>query len=78
MSAIDEIQAAPHRFMRGHARSGSVDPSKVVTDLHQIAPLFWAWYRAQDPNHTVLKVYFFRVTWQTLRPVFELLFGPEQ
>jgi hypothetical protein len=76
MSAIDEIKANPHRYARAAVRG--VEPSKIIPDLHQVAPLFWAWYHSQNPDRTIFKVYFFSVTIKMLKPVFVLLFGPEQ
>lgn len=73
MSAIDEIQAAPHRYARGMPARGGTIP-----DLHQVAPLFWAWYHSQNQSRVILKVWMLPVTIKTLYPVFVLLFGPEQ
>jgi hypothetical protein len=73
MSVIDEIQAAPHRYARAGMKAGATIP-----DLHQVAPLFWAWYHSQNPGRTIFKIYFISVTIKTLYPVFVMLFGPEQ
>lgn len=74
-SAIEEIAAQAHTAPPG-ARGAGI----AGVDLKVVAPLFWAWFRNNgDRKVYTIKVWIINKTIyvRDLRPVFEMLFGPE-
>jgi hypothetical protein len=73
MSALSEIQEGQI------GRRGFVSEStqRAAVDLHQVAPLFWAWFH-QNQDRKVMKLFgFYTLKIGDLRPVFVMLFGDE-